>query len=107
MVEGGKEMEQFLYQLKLKPHYLKDENWTEREEGIINRHFLRLKTLTEDGNVILAGRTTNEDESGFGIVIFEAESEMSAKNFMKQDPAIAEGMMDGTLFPYRVALIRK
>jgi len=105
--KGVLEMEQFLYQLKLKPYYLVNENWTEKEEGIINRHFQQLKKFTEEGKVILAGRTLNEDESGFGIVIFEEESELSAKEFMENDPAIREGMMEGTLFPYRVALMRK
>ncbi|MDZ5472420.1 YciI family protein [Bacillus sp. 31A1R] len=100
-------MEQFLYKLKLKTIYLNNENWTEKEEEIINRHFLRLKKYTEEGKVILAGRTLNEDNSGFGIVIFEAESETSARQFMESDPAISEGMMDGILFPYRVALMRK
>ncbi|CAM5223102.1 hypothetical protein UACE39S_04796 [Ureibacillus acetophenoni] len=100
-------MEQYLYQLKLKPYYLVHENWTKKEEEIINRHFQKLKKFTDEGKVILAGRTLNEDESGFGIVIFEAENEQSAKEFMENDPAILEGMMEGTLFPYRVALIRK
>lgn len=55
----------------------------------------------------MAGRTLNEDESQFGIVIFEDDSEQSAKQFMDEDPAISEGMMEGTLFPYRVALMSK
>ncbi|WP_082341256.1 YciI family protein [Sporosarcina globispora] len=74
---------------------------------MISRHFLRLKEYTEKGKVILAGRTLNDDDTGFGIVIFEAENETSAKQFMKDDPAISEGMMEGTLFPYRVALMRE
>ena len=98
-------MDQYLYKLKLKTQYLNNKNWTEKEEGIITQHFLKLKKYTEEGKVILAGRTLNED--GFGIVIFEAESEMSAKEFMENDPAISEGMMEGRLFPYRVALMRQ
>ena len=63
-------MEQYLYQLKLKPYFQISENWTDKED-IINRHFIRLKKFTDEGKVILAGRTLNEDESQFGIVIFE------------------------------------
>ena len=100
-------MEQYLYKLKLKSHFLNHQNWTKKEDEIINHHFLRLKKYTEEGKVLLAGRTLNEDESGFGIVIFEAESEISAKQFMENDPAISEGMMEGRLFPYRVALMRQ
>ncbi|MEH6988259.1 YciI family protein [Cytobacillus firmus] len=100
-------MEQYLYKLRLKAHFLKKESWTQTEEEIISRHFLKLKENTEEGKVILAGRTLNDDDTGFGIVIFEAENETSAEQFMREDPAISEGMMEGELFPYRVALMRE
>jgi uncharacterized protein YciI len=100
-------MEQYLYQLKLKPELIAPENWTEKENGIVAEHFQRLQMFTEEGKVILAGRTTNEDETQFGIVIFEAETKEDAERFMLEDPAISEKIMEGTLFPYRVALIRK
>lgn len=46
------------------------------------------------------------DEKTFGIVIFEADSEEEAQLIMKNDPAVAEGIMTADLFPYRVALIK-
>ena len=46
------------------------------------------------------------DSDGFGIVIFEVDSEEEAQLFMETDPAVKEGIMTATLFPYRVALIR-
>ena len=97
---------QFLYQLKLIPSLLSEGNWTERENDIVARHFEALKKAEKEGTVILAGRTLNMDSDGFGIVIFEVDSEEEAQLFMETDPAVKEGIMTATLFPYRVALMR-
>lgn len=103
-MENGKK--QFIYVLKLIPHLLNEDNWTEKEEEIVNRHFVELQRLLNEGKLILAGRTLNMDEKTFGIVILEADSEEEAQFMMKNDPAIAEGIMTAELFPYRVALIK-
>lgn len=101
------EKKQFIYVLKLIPSLLEETNWTEREEDIVNRHFKRLQVLLKEGKLILAGRTLNMDEKTFGIVVFEADSEIDAENIKNSDPAVAEGVMTAGLFPYRVALIRE
>lgn len=106
MVKGEVEME-FIYVLKLIPRLYQEENWTVQDEEIVQRHFERLKEWTDNGKVILAGRTLNEEENAFGIVVFEADDEEQAKAFMIEDPAVAEGIMTAELFPYRVALLRK
>jgi hypothetical protein len=49
----------------------------------------------------------SNDESTFGIAIFEAENEEVARTIMENDPAVAGGVMRATLYPYRVALMRK
>lgn len=54
----------------------------------------------------MAGKTDGLDEKTFGIVIFEADSEEEAKLIMESDPAVAEGIMNAELFPYRVALMK-
>jgi uncharacterized protein YciI len=97
---------QFIYRLKLIPKLLDENNWTGKETKIVDIHFNKLKELTEEGIVILAGRTLTMDEDGFGIVIFEAENEKEAVKIMNEDPAVKEGIMTAELFPYRVALIR-
>jgi uncharacterized protein len=101
------EKKQYLYQLRLVPHLLKEENWTEKENKIVSEHFNHLKALTEEGVVIIAGRTLNMDDEGFGIVIFEAETELEARKMMEADPAVADGVMTAKLYPYSVALMRK
>ena len=100
------EKKQYIYVLKLIPSLLNPDNWTEREETIINRHFLKLQELLEQGKLILAGKTSGIDEKTFGIVILEAESEAYAMTIMENDPAVAEGVMTAELFPYQVALAR-
>lgn len=98
--------EQYIYQLKLIPFLLNEENWTERENQIVTEHFHQLQELCKQGIVILAGRTLVMEESGFGIVILEVDSEEEARAIMESDPAVKHGVMTATLFPYRVALFR-
>lgn len=98
---------QFVYVLRLVPRLYDDSNWTQADEDIVDRHFMRLKNYTDEGKVILAGRTLNEGSETFGLVIFEADSEEEALDFMKGDPAVEEGVMTAELFPYAIALMRK
>ena len=69
----------------------------------MTEHVAYLRELTERGVVQLAGRTLNTDESSFGIVIFQAESEDAARKIMDEDPAVRKGVMEAALFPYRIA----
>ena len=103
----GVMMAEFIYLLKLRPDLLDDEIWTDIEEKIVGEHFHRLKKDTEMGKVILAGRTTNSDSSQFGIIIFKEKSWDTALEYMNTDPAVKEGVMTATLYPYRVALMKK
>ncbi|MGD9675387.1 MAG: YciI family protein [Candidatus Bipolaricaulia bacterium] len=80
------------------------ESPTSGEIRAVDQHFLYLKRSAEEGTVLLAGRTLNEDPSGFGIVIFEAPDERKAHRFMMEDPAVLAGVFEAELFPYRVAL---
>jgi uncharacterized protein YciI len=82
-------------------------NWTEREEKIIDRHFVKLEELLIEGKLILAGKTLGIDEKTFGIVIIEVGSEEEALSIMRNDPSVAEGIMKAELFPYTIALIKK
>ncbi|MGI5998776.1 MAG: YciI family protein [Lutispora sp.] len=97
---------QFIYILKLIPELLNENNWTEKEEAIVGRHFVKLQELLAEGKLILAGKTEGLDEKTFGIVIFKADSDEEAQSIMKNDPGVAEGIMTAELFPYRVALMK-
>ncbi|MFH1279053.1 MAG: YciI family protein [Candidatus Eisenbacteria bacterium] len=98
------EVREHIYRIMpVRPGMLAEE-LTEREEGVIERHFEYLKDLTERGMVRLAGRTLVTDGSGFGIVILLTGDPGEAQRIMEADPAVAEGVMSGALFPFRTAL---
>ncbi len=97
-------MQQYLYRIQpTRPAMLIEA--TPRESELVSQHFKRLKSLMEQGIVILAGRTLNTDATTFGIVIFNAESDEAAHAIVDSDPAVAGGVFSAELFPYRVALI--
>jgi len=77
---------------------------TDEEARVVGAHFHYLKDLSEQGVVVLAGRTTTEDESVFGIFVFRAGSEEAARALMESDPAVCQGVMKAELFPFRVAI---
>lgn len=97
---------EFLYTLKLISRLQKIDAWTEEDESIVATHFNNLKKLTEEGIVVLAGRTVREDPSDFGIVILETDTEQTARDYMNNDPAVKRGIMTAKLYPFRVALIK-
>ena len=100
-------MRQWIYVLKVTRLEMLTEGPTPEEEEVVSRHFAYLSDLTEKNVVILVGRTQTADESTFGIAVFEAEDEVAARTIMENDPAVKNGVMVATLYPYKVALLRK
>ena len=98
---------QWLYYLKPARLAMVTEGPTPEEAETVSRHFAYLKELTEKGVMLIVGRTQNKDENTFGIAVFEAEDESAAQRIMANDPAIIGGVMHATLYPYKIALIRK
>lgn len=101
------EVLQFLYQFDpVRPELVTDADaWTEEDVRIGQAHFAYLKQATQDGIVLLAGRSL--DGVGPAIVIINAESEAAARDFMENDPFVAGGLMRASLHPFRASLIRK
>jgi len=99
--------QQYLYVLRLAPQYHEKAAWTDAEDAVVARHFERLAEAARAGQVILAGRTTEDLDSTFGLVIFEADNEASAREFMLSDPVVVARLMTATLHPYAVALQRE
>ncbi len=58
-----------------------------------------------EGVVVLAGRTLTIGEESFGIIVFRADDEASAKALVESDPAVAAGVMSAELFPFSLALL--
>lgn len=78
---------------------------TPEEREIISKHFRYLEGLLHAGPLTLAGRTTNDDASTFGLVLLETD-EATARSIMENDPAVREGVMRAELFPFHTALRR-
>lgn len=95
---------QFLYQLKPVRAAMVAEGPTEQEAAVLAAHLDYLRAASQAGVVLMAGRTVREDDSVFGICVFQAENEAEATDFMHADPAIAHGIMHAELHPYRVAV---
>lgn len=98
-------MNEYLYRIQpVRPEML-SEGPDPEETRIVSQHFAYLNDLTEQGIVLLAGRTLNTDASSFGIVIFKAEDDNAARAIVHNDPAVKNRVMRAELFPYRVALM--
>ena len=94
---------QYLYRLQpIREGFLLES--TSEEDRIVSEHFRHLQQLTQEGVVLLAGRTLNTDPTSFGIVILEAESDDAARALMENDPAVRASVFRAELFPFGVAL---
>ena len=98
-------MQQYLYRIQVVRPEMLTEGPTETEAQVVSDHFVYLKDLVEKGVVILAGRTQNNDYSSFGIIIFNAESDVQARTIVENDPAVKNRVMRAELFPYKIALL--
>lgn len=77
---------------------------TPREAQALSAHFGYLQRLTELGTVLLAGRSDPLADAGYGLVLLRAETESQARALMQADPVVAQGVMQGELQPFRIAL---
>jgi uncharacterized protein len=74
---------------------------TPEEETAIAEHFEYLKEAMAVGTVLLAGPCLDET---FGIVIFRAEDDTAAQDFMLNDPSVQANVMMAELHPMRISL---
>jgi uncharacterized protein YciI len=94
---------QFVYFLRPKRLEMLTKGPTPEEARVQAEHGNYLEGLAARGIVILAGRTTNNDETTVGIVIVNARDQAGAQAIMERDPFVNSGLMNATLFPFRVA----
>lgn len=101
--------QRFCYILRLYPEYFHHDGWTDEANETVGRHFNYLKKYTEEGTMILVGRTVNEpmSEEDFGIAIFETASREEAQSIMDNDPAVVGKIMYASLYDFSLALLRK
>jgi uncharacterized protein YciI len=78
---------------------------TPEEQTVMGAHFERLRALADDGVVVLAGPTLVTDERNYGVIVFRADDEDAARQVVDGDPAIAAGVMEAELLPFRISLL--
>ena len=100
MAEGSR---QFIYFLRPKRLEMLTKGPTAEEARVQAEHGNYLEGLAARGVAMLAGRTTNNDETTVGIVILNAPDEVAAQRIMEADPFVKTSLMNATLFPFRVA----
>ena len=100
-------MQEFLYKLQLVRGDMLQTGPTEQEQAVVAEHFAYLQDLKSRGAIILVGRTLTTDENTIGLAIFRAESERDASQIMNSDPAVKNGVMTATLYPFKIVLQEK
>ncbi len=97
---------QWLGVLSLTEKYTKEANWTPADQAVVGEHFKRLVKMKDEGKVILAGRMDLplDDPDMKGLVIFYANNEAEARQFMQDDPAVKGKIMQAKVYPYGVAV---
>ena len=101
-----KDKKAWLGVLTLPEKFQDEKNWTAADQAIVGEHFQRLVKKKEEGIVVLAGRTDlplNNPEM-MGLVIFYAKDEKEALQFMMDDPAVKNKIMQAKVHPYGLAI---
>lgn len=99
---------QYLGVLTLAEKYRSISNWTDTTQAIVTDHFNRLLKFHKEGRVIFAGRTEYQVDNPdmMGLVIFFSKNDKEAEEFMNEDPAVKNKIMQMRLHPYTVAIDR-
>ena len=96
----------YLGVLTLTEKFKDEKNWSAEDQAIVGQHFQRLLKKKEEGIVVLAGRTelplNNPDM--MGLVIFYAKDDKEALQFMMDDPAVKNKVMQTKVHPYGLAI---
>ena len=96
----------YLGVLTLSEKYKVEKNWTSADQAIVGEHFQRLIKKKEEGAVVLAGRTelSLDNPDMMGLVIFYAKDDKEALQFMMDDPAVKNKIMQAKVHPYGLAI---
>lgn len=74
---------------------------------IMEEHFLYLKTILEEGKLLLAGPILDEEDPK-GIYILQNVTEKETREIMAKDPSIKKGIEQIVEFkPFKASLVEK
>jgi len=106
MAQDSTKMKTYLGVLTVNEKYQDEKNWGQAEQGIAGEHFQRLIKMKEAGIVVMAGKTELplNNPNMMGLVIFYAKDDKEALQFMMDDPAVKNKIMQTKVHPYEIAL---
>ena len=97
---------QFIYRIEPVRKEFNLQKLTEAEVPIVTAHVAYLKSLLEQGQLVMAGQAF--DPAGFwGIVIINAQDLDAATAIFKADPAVKSDLFHGSIVPFRIVLARQ
>lgn len=99
----AEQLRQFIYFLRPKRLEMLTKGPTAEEARVQTEHGNYLEGLAAQGVVMLAGGTSNNDETTVEIVVLTVRDEAAAQEVMAHDPFVKSSLMTATLFPFRVA----
>ena len=100
-----KTSEEWIYILRPVRGGMLSDGPTPEEAEVLEEHYKYLRDLTEQGVVMLAGRTLRNDERTLGLVLLRSDSEEEGRRIMNEDPAVRRGLMAAELEPFRISLM--
>lgn len=77
---------------------------TPAETEAVGAHLAYYERLLDDGDLVLAGRTTASPI--WGVMVFEAGSLEEAERVARADPGVVAGVFEVRVQPFRVVLMR-
>jgi uncharacterized protein YciI len=101
-------LKEYLGVLTLTEKYRDEKNWGTAEQAIVDEHFQQLVKFKTEGVIVLAGRTNYETANPemMGLVIFYAKDDAAALEFMLNDPAVKNKIMNVKVHPYGIAVTK-
>ena len=82
---------------------------TQEPDGkqMVEKHLKKLQALTQQGVCLFSGHTLVTNESGFGIIVVNVQSEAEAQKIIDDDDLVKAGLVRGTIFPFQVVTAAK
>ena len=97
------ECQHHIYQLQPTRTAMVTEGPDEHEGPILAAHYDYLMALGASGKLSLVGRTANNDENTFGLVVINSGDNTEAREIMENDPAVKNEIMNAQLYPFSKA----
>ena len=97
----------FLYEITLLEQYQHRSLWSEREQNIQAQHIAYLDSLSQAGQLEMAGIVDLGLEGQQGLIILKVRNYEEARQIVRSDPSIKEGMMSARIRPITIYFRRK